>query len=136
MSLIIIGSDVMKFLNIRYKETLFNLDFKNTVNMIVDKSGTGKTFLISMIVDYCIENNIPYAHLDYKHRDTPLEGKEVLLFDNSDLYFNNELLNKVKSLNKFTVVVIKNTLGLDIDDMVSKYYLVNDGYSIVTRERG
>lgn len=123
----------MKLVDYEYNSTIFNVDFKNKINLLVDNSGTGKTFLLSMLKFYCDDNNITCTHIDYIHRSIPLEG-DILLFDKADLYFNNELFNKLKNLDAISIISIKNTTRLDMFGDIGMYRLINKGDKVYTEK--
>jgi len=106
---------MFKVNNFKCGSTVFDIDFKDRVNLIVDNSGTGKTFMMELIWSYCLDNGISCTHVDYKHRDVPLSG-EILLFDKADLYLTPEMFEKLKTLDAISIISIKDKLGLDYRD--------------------
>jgi hypothetical protein len=126
----------MEIKQYEYNSVLFNIDFRNKINLLVDNSGTGKTFLLKMLKFYCDEHDIPCVHVDYMHRDMPLENARVLLFDKADLYFSNELFERLKALDAVSVISIKNTSELDLFGDIGFYRLKNSGLLIETEKWG
>ena len=126
--------------NYNYSETIFNIDFSDKVNVLDDYSGTGKTFLMSMLSSYCEENNIPYIYIDYRMKNSillnELSNCKVLLFDQADLYMDFNMFEKIKNLNAISIISIKSTSNLDMSEEVGEYILNNDGYVISTKKVG
>jgi len=125
----------MDIKNYIFANTTFNADFIDKVNLMIDDSGTGKTFLIKMVINYCRNNNIPYLHIDYEHRDLlndvgNLNSKEILLFDKADLYLTKELFEEIKNLKPISIISIKNIKGYKVKNNVGKYRLINTGENI------
>lgn len=120
----------MKISQYEYNSTLFDVDFKNRINLLVDDSGTGKTFLLQMLKFFCDDNNISCAHIDYIHKDMPLEGNDVLLFDKADLYVTSDMFDKLKDLDATSIISIKNTTDLDMYGDIGMYRLINSGKQI------
>lgn len=124
----------MKIDNYEYNSTIFNVNFQDKINFLVDNSGTGKTFLMQMLKFYCDDNGIPCTHVDYIHKDMPLNNAKILLFDKADLYFTNNLLNELKSMDAISVICIKNTNKLDMFGDIGLYCLENNATEISTRK--
>jgi len=115
---------------VKYCGVNFEAEFTGKLSLLSGYSGTGKTFLINAIELYCLNNKIKYAHVDYKFRDTKeeiIEGycsdAEVILLDNADLYLTNDLLSALRKDNKFIIMCMKDTSGLDMADVDE--YIVN-----------
>lgn len=119
-----------------YNSTIFNLDFQNKVNFLIDNSGTGKTFLMQMLKFYCDDNNIPCTHVDFIHKDMPISNSKVLLFDKADLYFTDTLLSELKNLDAISIISIKSTRGLDMYGDIGLYRLINNGTEITSEKWG
>lgn len=126
----------MKITQYEYNSVLFHIDFMNKINLLVDNSGTGKTFLLKMLKFYCDENDISCIHVDYTHKDMPLDNASVLLFDKADLYFSKELFERLKILDAVSVISIKNTSQLDLFGDIGFYRLKNSGLLIETEKWG
>lgn len=122
--------------NYEYNSTIFNLNFQNKINFLVDDSGTGKTFLMKMLKFYCDENGIPCTHVDYIHKDMPIDNSRILLFDKADLYFSNSLLDKLKGLNSISIISIKDTSELDMRGNIGIYSLINKSTEISSKKWG
>lgn len=119
-----------------YNSTIFNMKFENKINLLIDNSGTGKTFLLQMLKFYCDDNDISCTHIDYIHKDMPLEGSKVLLFDKADLYFTKDLFDKVKNLDAISIISIKSTVELDMFGDIGIYRLINNGTNILVKKCG
>ena len=123
----------MKISNYRYNYMNFNVNFEHKINILKGYSGSGKTFLLRAL-RYCFDKyGISYAYTDYAHRDTNLEGKDVLLFDNGDLYFDKDMLAKVSALDAMSIIVMHSTVDLSPIGDMGCCYLINDGKSITTK---
>ena len=124
-----------------YNSTKFDISFLDKINILLDNSGTGKTFLINMVSSYCENNDIPYMHIDYKHRELvdnkkSLYNKEILLFDKADLYLTPDLFEELKSVKGISIISIKDIADLYIDNNVGLYNLINTGSNIKTNRWG
>lgn len=122
--------------NYEYNSTIFNLDFQNKINFLVDNSGTGKTFLMQMLKFYCDDNNISCTHVDYIHKDMPLGDSKVLLFDRADLYFTDGMLSRLKNLDSISIISMKDTSDLDMYGDIGLYRLINTGTEITSKRWG
>lgn len=118
----------------------FDVSFNDKVNLIRGNSGTGKTFLFRVISDYCVNNRIPCAYVDYKiisnsDKDFILnycKNKDIIILDNADLYLDNILLKMLKSLRGTIVLSKKSSYGLDSIDM-NLYTVSYDGKDLKTK---
>ena len=126
----------MKIINYEYSSTNFSVNFENKINLLVDNSGTGKTFLLNMLKFYCDEGGISCAHVDYLHQDVILDNKDILLFDRADLYLTSEMFNKISSLDATSIISIKSTVDLNLVGDIGFYRVLYYNKSIVTRRWG
>lgn len=113
-----------------YNFTTFYANFENKINLLVDSSGTGKTFLLQMLRFYCSENNLTCTHVDFIHKDIPLGSSDILLFDKADLYFTSEIFEELKHLDAISVVSIKSLTRLNLEGDIGLYKLINTGTEI------
>lgn len=118
----------------------FCINFADRINVIKGASGTGKTFLFSMISAYFTSNKISYAFIDYKFLASGDEelifshcvNKELILLDNADLYLTSELFDKIRNLDATIILSKKSTFGLNMDD-AHLYTIDYTNSSLVTR---
>ena len=115
----------------------FNLNFTDKINIIEQDSGTGKTFMFSMIDAHCKKEGIPcllfnYSTLEFKgNLDEHVSGKKIVLLDNADLYLDSSFLNFLENQDCTTIISIKSLVGLYTEN--AGFYNVNyDGESLVT----
>lgn len=118
----------------------FDVSFQDKINILRGPSGSGKTFLFNTISAYCYTKGISYAFIDYRFLASNDEGlilshcigKDILLFDNADLYMSSELFNEVRKLGSTIIMSIKNTYGLNMSEARS-YRVMYEGNSLKTR---
>jgi hypothetical protein len=123
--------------------TTFNVDFIDKINMIKGNSGTGKTYLFTVLYSYCSVNNISCVYIDYKMVASSNESlifeqcknKKLILLDNADLYLTSELFNKIKSLDATIIISKKTSFGLNMTG-VHLYKLLYENGKIQTRRFG
>ena len=100
----------------------FEVAFSDKINVLKGASGTGKSFLFSVISSYCASENIPYALVDYRfvsedNTEAILQyckGKEIIILDNADLYLTPELFMGIQKLGATMIISKKTTFGLDM----------------------
>lgn len=107
--------------------------FEKGINCIdLSESGSGKTFLMTLIKAYCVKNNISYRAFDYDSTADSIERELrsigstdfVILMDNADLYFNDELRRMLDNcINSVIIVSIKQRYRLG-----RNYKLYNTSY--------
>ena len=61
---------------------------------------------------------------------------DILLFDKADLYFTNEIFNKIKNLEAISIISIKNKNHLNMCGDIGIYRLINKGNNIKVVEWG
>lgn len=98
-----------------------DISFDTTVSALVDNSGTGKTFLFTLLSAYNEKRGVKTffcnSLLADKPKDILLElckSSDLILLDNADLYLDNDFLEEVKSLGKQTIISIKNIHSLNM----------------------
>lgn len=116
-------------INERYSGINIDTCFDSKLNILVGNSGTGKTLLISAIDLHCLNNNIKCRLCNYNDANLSKQQliavcseSDVLLLDNSDLYIDNELLEKLLSMSKIIIMSIKDTSSISTGE--SEQYLV------------
>ena len=98
------------------KNVKCNIILQEGIGACFDLSGSGKTFAFKIIENYCEQNDIPCRKFDYTAMGSSLEffitackGKDVVIFDNADLYITPEILLGVKNLGvKYILASIKS----------------------------
>lgn len=77
-------------------KTKIDVELNDGLNAIIDNSGTGKTYLMSLISSYCVCHNIPYLLINSSNYEvTPPDGNyTIILLDNVNLYGTSEYLTK------------------------------------------
>lgn len=100
-----------------------NVKLKDKLCCFIDDSGTGKSFLFTLIYEYCKENNIPIALLNYTATDfgdeaiiSSCKNKSVVIFDNADLYLSNNIISSVTA--DVIIMSIKNVEKYRLSDYV------------------
>lgn len=88
----------------------FSIQFDDRINLLTEQSGTGKTFMLNMMADYLMLKGEPYAFFSRKtmffSQDAMKEacvGKDIIIFDDADLYLTQELLDCASDIG--TVIV-------------------------------
>ena len=107
-------SDTIEF---KFGTPEFSYDFKFKVGyiMYMGNSGTGKSFMFSVLNDYCRVKNIPVMYVTYKNIDVitmkdfseHCKKSKFVIFDNGDLYLTQELLESVKSADNIVLFSTK-----------------------------
>jgi ABC-type lipoprotein export system ATPase subunit len=92
-------------------------EFTDNICYLLDNSGTGKTFLFSLLFNYCSLNGVSIASLDYKSSNSSVNeiveycnNKSVVIFDNADLYLNRDILERIKA--DLILISVKKISGL------------------------
>lgn len=104
----------MKSIQMKYSELNVDIQLNNKITLLRDYSGTGKTFLFTILLSYFQENNIPFVMFDYKTMDIDLDvvmnqfkNKEFVLMDCADLYMSNQLWNIIRSTDSYFIISMK-----------------------------
>lgn len=116
-----------------------NIDINDKVAILLDESGTGKTFMFQMLESYCVINKIAYEKFDYGSENKDLEWfiqsmkkASIVILDNSDLYMTSELFDYLKSSNKQVIISIKHTEKLNSYENCGFYTVLYDGKTLKT----
>lgn len=119
----------------------FDASFIDKTNIIKQLSGTGKTFLFKTMNEYCKLHDISCLYCDYRFADfseqkilSLCEDYEMILLDNADLYLTAHLFTSLQELNKFMIISIKSTIGLNMHQ-VGTYAVKYDEQSLTTIRR-
>lgn len=88
----------------------FSIQFDDRVNLLTGHSGTGKTFMLKMMADYFMLEGVSCAFFNRKTMELSQKamkeaciGKDVIIFDDADLYLTQELLDYASDVG--TVIV-------------------------------
>lgn len=127
-----------------------NLDIKVVTDLVVlaDDSGYGKTYLMKLLAYVYRNDGKLYRYFSYSDvvsrdlklvrdkiiKDISMYKWSLLLFDNADLYFNNDVLSVAREYSDLIVVSCHSTVGrfsCMSDDM---YDICFSNNSIVVRQ--
>lgn len=99
-----------------------NIKFTSGINCIdLGISGSGKTFLMTLIEAYCVKNSIECRFFNYNTRGEDIktilnnieDRDSVVLLDNADLYMSDEISNLMHKYKNVTFIIsIKRRLRL------------------------
>ncbi len=118
----------MKLFEIRILKTegTLNVDISlsNKVCLLASDSGTGKTYAMSFVREYCIENDIRCTMVNYndaeKSEDEIIRycvDSDVVIFDDANLYLTSSIIDRVYQTSKIIVVCAQDLFGfMDCDD--------------------
>ena len=93
-------------------------DLKDKICVFFDMSGTGKTFLFTMLKSYFLDAGISFISVDYASYKI-LDGYDfsddtkVVILDNADLYMTSDMFSKLEKSNKLVIMSIKSIKGLN-----------------------
>ncbi len=100
-----------------------NVLFKRKVNILKGDSGTGKSWLFSLLQSYFVANGISYYFVNYLTKSEPeviiTQAKKVqyLLLDNADLYLNSDTIGELLQCDATCIVATRLIKLLDIKKM-------------------
>ncbi len=116
-----------------------NINLVDMVAILLDDSGTGKTFMFQMLASYCVINKIPYEKFDYSSENKDLEwfkytmrNANIVIMDNADLYMTPDLFSYLKSSGKQVLISIKHIERLTSYENCGFYTVVYDGKILKT----
>lgn len=108
-----------------------SINITDSVAILLDDSGTGKTFMFEMLESYFVAKGIAYKKFDYnsENEDTDwfiqgMRKANIVLLDNADLYMTKELFNYLKSSDKQVIMSIKHTEKLGFFENCG-FYTIN-----------
>lgn len=108
-----------------------SINITDPVAILLDDSGTGKTFMFEMLESYFVAKGIEYKKYDYssENEDTDwfiqgMRKANIVLLDNADLYMTKELFNYLKSSEKQIIMSIKHTEKLGSFENCG-FYIIN-----------
>lgn len=116
-----------------------SINITDSVAILLDDSGTGKTFMLEMLESYFVANGIAYKKFDYssENEDTKwfiqgMQKANIVLLDNADLYMTKELFNYLKSSNKQVIMSVKHTEKLGSFENCGFYTVNYDNNNLKT----
>lgn len=118
----------------RLEDIELNLNFEYKINILLDNSGTGKTYLMTILSNYFMKKGLTVKFINY----TNYYGKciykdikdgmdcDILFLDNADLYMNNEIFKEIIKSMGIVIVSLKDRFMLaDIDSKLYGFYRIN-----------
>lgn len=105
-------------IDFNYSSLDVSVDFVDKICVFYDMSGTGKTFLFTMLKEYFLNKKIPFIGINYSNYRI-LDNYDfssnikVFILDNADLYMNEDMFSKLEKSNKLVIMSIKNIKGLN-----------------------
>lgn len=90
-------------------ETPINIVLQEGITVIVDNSGTGKTYLFSLIQSYAEAHNLSCLLINSSNYKglKPMFPCDVILLDNADLYASRDYFNECYKYSKYVLCSIK-----------------------------
>ena len=114
----------MKIIQTSYNGLLIDIKLFKRITVLLDNSGTGKTFLFSILIGYFISNSITYGFLDFNtNPDNALDvikaynNVEFILLDNADLYMTKELWEYINNAKSYFIISIKGGSNIVFSDI-------------------
>lgn len=118
---------IYKEINFKMAPLLYNLEFEDSITLVGGDSGTGKTFLYSMLEDLRLTEEFSAIHLyNYKTADRIKEIFELrncfIVIDNAAIILNNELKRFInfEPSNQY-MLFGRNCTGLNVSKKSFKY---------------
>lgn len=109
-------------IDFNYGSIEVKVDLKDKICVFFDMSGTGKTFLFTMLKSYFLDAGISFISIDYTSYKI-LDGYDfsddtkVIILDNADLYMNEKLFSSLDASEKLIVMSIKDIGNLSQKNM-------------------
>ncbi|MBQ8411235.1 MAG: hypothetical protein IJX15_05870 [Ruminiclostridium sp.] len=101
----------MRCLDFKKEINGFKVDINIPTNTVFfSPSGTGISFLFSLIAHYCLENGISFCKIDEGSTDEVknilIKNRKavVIMLDNADLYLNTELMELLDMENSLVLI--------------------------------
>lgn len=124
------------YINHIYNSIHTEININTGINLLSSESGSGKTLLLNLIADYCSKNNTQYYIINYTNIDQLTElfsnTYEIVLLDNADRYITDEILEKLREISKYAIIVLKDDSKVDTRD--TSQYLVHYNNLEITLE--
>ena len=109
-------------IDFNYGSIEVKVDLKDKICVFFDMSGTGKTFLFTMLKSYFLDTGISFISVDYTNYKI-LDSYDfsddinVIILDNADLYMNEKLFSNLDASEKLVVMSIKDIGNLNQKNM-------------------
>lgn len=125
------------YINHIYNNIYTEINIKTGISLLSSESGSGKTLLLNLITDYCNNNHIQYCLINYTNIDQLPElfnnTYEIVLLDNADRYITDEILEKLREISKYAIIVLKDDSKVDTRD-TSQYLVHYNNLKIILEE--
>lgn len=125
------------YINHIYNNIHTEINIKTGISLLSSESGSGKTLLLNLITDYCNKNHIQYCIINYTNIDQLPElfsnTYEIVLLDNADRYITDEILEKLREISKYAIIVLKDDSKVDTRD-TSQYLVHYNNLKIILEE--
>lgn len=108
-------------MNIKCSYSGVNVDIslKDRICFIGGDSGTGKTFLFTILESYLTRKNVSYCLFNYSSMNAvkgfDFDSVDVAILDNADLYMNKNIYMKVKKSHALVLICMHSYCGFDPD---------------------
>lgn len=116
-----------------------SINITDKVAILLDESGTGKTFMFQMLASYCVINQIPFEKFDYGSENKELswfiqsmKNASIVIMDNADLYMTPELFEYLKSCGKQVIISIKHEEAMTSYENCGFYVIDYNGDTLKT----
>lgn len=109
-----IGVMIMMKINEKINNIIVNVKLEEGINCIdFNESGTGKSYLMSIIRSFCVKNGIKYKSFNYNNDSLEVISDlkniqsdiKVILLDNADLILTPELSALLSELQNIIIIV-------------------------------
>lgn len=115
---------MMKIIQTNYNGLLIDIKLFKHITFLLGNSGTGKTFLFSVLIGYFMSNSITYGFLDFNtNPDNALDvikaynNVEFILLDNADLYMTKELWEYINSAKNYFIISMKGCSSIAFNNV-------------------
>lgn len=95
-----------------------SISLNDKIYVFKGKSGTGKTFVSSILSGICRDKGLTYRYFNNTAKNdatgiisATASNKDIVFFDNADLYLTDEILENVKN-TKCILISMKNHYNL------------------------
>lgn len=105
-------------IDFNYSSINISIDLLDKICVFYDMSGTGKTFLFTILKSYFQVTKTSYISIDYSNYEVlnnyDFSGDtKVIILDNADLYMTGDMFSKLEKSNKLVIMSIKSIKGLN-----------------------
>ena len=105
------------YLNVKLEDRLINID--------TSASGTGKTFLFSLLSAYMRVNSLEFGYFNYQSRTIDIinsiksNNYDYIILDNADLYMSDDLVDLLQSSNMVVIMSLKFPFNFKLKGLVT-----------------